>query len=119
MMLRWKSASFFIFYLNAMNDNAPFSIDKAITSGLSEVTLTRTLELFTAHLVSGSDRMFHFRGDVAEHNGYDKVKPTKKPARAQGNVVYIEAISQKTGDTALYQILANQWKLLEVLARLN
>lgn len=102
-----------------MNDHAPFSMEKAITAGLSEVTLTRTLELFTAHLVSGSDRTFNFRGDVAENYGYDKIKPTKKPARAQGNVVYIEAVSQKTGETALYQILANQWKLLEVLARLS
>ena len=42
-----------------------------------------------------------------------------KPAQSQGNVVFIEAVSQKTGETAHYQILANQWKLLEVLARLN
>ena len=41
------------------------------------------------------------------------------PARTQGFVVAIEAISQKTGETAIYQIMANQWKLLEVLARLD
>lgn len=37
------------------------------------------------------------------------------PARAQGNVVFIEATSHKTGETGYYQILASQWKLLEVL----
>lgn len=40
-------------------------------------------------------------------------------ARANDHVVYIEAVSQKTGETGHYQILANQWKLLEVLARLD
>ncbi len=40
-------------------------------------------------------------------------------AREHGKVVYIEAVSHKTGETGHYQILANQWKLLEVLARLD
>ena len=48
-----------------MSDTAPISLDKAITAGLSEVTLSRTLELFAAHLASGSDRLLNFRGDLA------------------------------------------------------
>jgi len=102
-----------------MSDNASIPMEKAITVGLSEVTLARTLELFAAHLSSGSDRVLNFRGDLAERYNYDKIKPAMKPAQSQGNVVFIEAVSQKTGETAHYQILANQWKLLEVLARLN
>lgn len=103
----------------SMSDTAPISLDKAITTGLSEVTLSRTLELFAAHLASGSDRLLNFRGDLAERYNYDKIKPTMTPARTQGNVVFIEATSHKTGETGYYQILANQWKLLEVLARLG
>ena len=102
-----------------MSDNASIPMEKAITVGLSEVTLARTLELFAAHLSSGSDRVLNFRGDLAERYNYDKIKPAMKPAQSQGNVVFIEAVSQKTGETAHYQILANQGKLLEVLARLN
>lgn len=102
-----------------MSDTATLSMDKAITTGLSEVTLSRTLELFGAHLASNSDRLLNFRGDLAERYHYDKVKPSMKAAKTQGNVVYIEAVSQKTGETGHYQILANQWKLLEVLARLD
>ena len=102
-----------------MSETATLSMDKAITTGLSEVTLARTLELFGAHLSSNSDRLLNFRGDLAEGYNYDKIKPLMKPAKAQGHVVYIEALSQKTGETGHYQILANQWKLLEVLARLD
>ena len=102
-----------------MSQTDPVSLDKAVTEGLSEVTRSRTLELFSALRASGSDRMLNFRGDLAEQYNYDKIKPTMTPARAQGNVVFIEATSHKTGETAHYQILANQWKLLEVLARLD
>ena len=102
-----------------MNDQTLPALDKAITTGLSEVTRARTLELFDAHLASGSDRALNFRGDVAEHYHYDKVKPIPQAAQSQGHVVFIEAVSQKTGETGHYQILANQWKLLEVLARLS
>ena len=102
-----------------MSDNASVSLDKAITAGLSEVTLTRTLELYKAHVASNSDRTLNFRGDLAERYNYDKIKPTMAPARTKGFVVAIEAVSQKTGETGIYQILANQWKLLEVLARLD
>lgn len=102
-----------------MSENASLSMNKALTAGLSEVTLARTLELFQAHVASGSDRLLNFRGDLAEHYNYDKIKPLMTPARAQGYVVVIEAVSQKTGETGHYQILANQWKLLEVLARLD
>lgn len=102
-----------------MSAPSTLSMDKAVTAGLSEVTLARTLELFAAHLASGSDRTLNFRGDLAERYNYDKIKPAMTPARSNGNVVYIEAVSQKTGQPGHYQILANQWKLLEVLARLD
>lgn len=49
-----------------MSAQATISMDKAITAGLSEITLARTLELFAAHLASGSERSLNFRGDVAE-----------------------------------------------------
>ncbi len=78
-----------------MSDNASIPMEKAITVGLSEVTLARTLELFAAHLSSGSDRALNFRGDLAERYNYDKIKPAMKPAQSQGNVVFIEAVSQK------------------------
>lgn len=102
-----------------MSDKAPLSLDKAITTGLSELTLARTLELFAAHLATGSDRTLNFRGDLAERYNYNKIKPCMTPAQSSGHVVYIEAVNQKTGETGHYQILANQWKLLEVLARLD
>lgn len=94
-------------------------MDKALTAGLSEVTLARTLELYAAHIATGNERMLNFRGDVAERYQYDKLRPCMGPARVQGHVVVIEATSHKTGQTGYYQILANQWKLLEVLARLD
>jgi hypothetical protein len=102
-----------------MSEPSTLSMDNAVTAGLSEVTLARTLELFAAHLASGSDRTLNFRGDLAERYQYDKIKPAMTAAHTQGNVVYIEAVSQKSGQTGYYQILANQWKLLEVLARLD
>ena len=102
-----------------MSENASLSMNKALTTGLSEVTLARTMELFQAHIVSGNDRLLNFRGDLAENHNYDKIKPLLTPARTHGNVVVIAAVSQKTGKTGHYQILANQWKLLEVLAQLD
>lgn len=102
-----------------MSENASLSMNKAITTGLSEVTLARTMELFQTHIATGSDRLLNFRGDLAENYHYDKIKPLMTPPRAHGNVVVIEAVSQKTGKTGHYQILANQWKLLEVLALLD
>lgn len=102
-----------------MSENASLSMNKALTTGLSEITLARTIELFKAHITSRSDRLLNFRGDLAESYNYDKIKPLIAPPRSEGNVVIIEAVSQKTGETGHYQILANQWKLLEVLARLD
>jgi hypothetical protein len=102
-----------------MSAPATVSIDKAVTQGLSEATLARTQELFSTYLATGSDRSLNFRGDLAERHAYDKIKPLLVPAVAHGNVVCIQAVSQKTGETGHYQILANQWKLLEVLARLD
>lgn len=102
-----------------MSDLASISLDKALTTGLSEVTLHRTVELYNAFIAANSDRTLNFRGDLAEAFNYDKIKPLKKPAIQKGLVVLIEAVSQKTGETGYYQILANQWKLLEVLARVS
>ena len=102
-----------------MSENASVFMDKALTTGLSEATLARTVALYATHVASGSDRCLNFRGDVAEDHGYDKIKPSMSAARTHGHVVYIEGVSQKTGATGHYQILANQWKLLEVLARLD
>ena len=102
-----------------MSENASLSMTKAITAGLSEVTLQRTVELFQAQQSSGAPRALTFRGDLAERNQYDKIMPTAAPARTEGHVVFIEGTSQKTGSVGHYQILANQWKLLEVLARLD
>ena len=102
-----------------MSENVSVSMTNAITAGLSEVTLQRTVELFRALQASGPGRTLNFRGDLAERYNYDKIAPTAAPARAQGHIVFIEGVSQKTGTTGHYQIWANQWKLLEVLARLD
>lgn len=102
-----------------MSDKASVSLDKALTAGLSEVTLNRTVELYNAMRASNSDRTLNFRGDLAEANNYDKIKPLNEPPVTSGFVVLIKATSQKTGEIGHYQILANQWKLLEVLARMN
>ncbi len=64
----------------------------------------------------GSDRALNFRGDLAERYNYDKIKPAMKPAQSQGNVVFIEAVSHKRAKPRTTKFLANQWKLLEVLA---
>jgi hypothetical protein len=68
---------------------------------------------------SGNPKIINFRGDIAENYQYDKIKPLSSKAQAMGNVVIIQGESQKTGQTAHYQILANQWGLLEALARLD
>jgi hypothetical protein len=60
----------------------------------------------------------NFRGDIAEKFGYDKIFPTSQP-KSSGYLVYIQGKSGKTGQEAFYQIMANQWGLLEVLARLD
>ena len=102
-----------------MSENASLSMHHALTDGLSKVTLERTVELFNAHQARGDERTLNFRGDLAEHNNYDKIKPTRAPVQTHGHVVFIEAVSQKTGAIGHYQIQANQWKLLEVLAYLG
>ncbi|MGN1057155.1 MAG: hypothetical protein ACI4QS_10630 [Comamonas sp.] len=102
-----------------MSPNTSIPLDHAITNGLSEVTRQRTVALYEQQRSSGSERLLNFRGDIAERYHYDKIKPLLSPAQVAGNVVIIEAVSQKTGDTAHYQILGNQWNLLEVLARLD
>lgn len=102
-----------------MTDTAAPSLLKAKMQGLSEVTLARTLARYNEHMNTGNDRPLNFRGDVAEDYHYDKVVPLLKPAMTHGNMVYIEAQSQKNGTTGFYQILVNQWNLLEVLAKLD
>ena len=99
--------------------NTPIPLDKAITQGMSEVTRSRTLALYQQHVQTNSERLLAFRGDVAERHQYDKIKLLLTKAITQGNIVIIEGVSQKSGETAHYQILGNQWNLLEVLARLN
>ena len=99
--------------------DTPISLDKAITQGLSEVTRERTLSTHAQQMGSGNPKIINFRGDIAENYQYDKIKPLSSKAQAIGNVVIIQGESQKTGQTAHYQILANQWGLLEALARLD
>ena len=102
-----------------MSEKSPLSLTNAITTGLSEVTLARTLALYEKNRGSDNNRALTFRGDVAERFGYEKVAPLMTPAITQGNMVIIEGVSQKTGQTAHYQVLVNQWNLLELLARLD
>jgi len=98
---------------------ANISLDKAIKEGLNEVTRPKTLEIFDKkHSQDLGKHLINFRGDVAERYGYDKIQPLSQ-AKAIGNLVYIQGKSSKTGQEGYYQILANQWGLLEVLARLD
>lgn len=94
------------------------SLNKAITQGLSEVTRERTMSIHAQQMGTGNPKIISFRGDVAENYQYDKIKPLSK-AQSMGNVVVIEGESQKTGTVGHYQILANQWGLLEALAKLD
>lgn len=93
-------------------------MDKALTNGLSTATSERTLHLHGQQMASGAPRMINFRGDVAEKHNYDKIKPLSDAWRS-GDVVYIQAESHKTGQVGHYQILGNQWNLLEALAKLD
>lgn len=106
-------------YTHRPMSDTPIPLDKAITQGMSEVTRSRTLALYQQHAQTNSERLLAFRGDVAERHQYDKIKPVLSQAITQGHIVIIEGVSQKTGETAHYQILGNQWNLLEVLARLD
>ncbi|WP_159916786.1 hypothetical protein [Pantoea sp. 18069] len=94
-------------------------LDQAVHVGLNEVTRTKTLELYARKYgqPDASAPLLLFRGDVAEAHQYDKIRPLSA-ARALGNVIVIEAQSQKLGTTGHYQIQCNQWNLLEVLAKL-
>lgn len=98
---------------------ANISLEKAIKEGLNEVNRPKTMEIFEKkHGQDLGKHMINFRGDVAERHNYDKVQPTSA-AKAIGNLVYIQGKSNKTGQEGYYQILANQWGLLEVLAKLD
>lgn len=92
--------------------------EKAITRGVNEVNRERTLSLHAQQMATGAPRPINFRGDVADKHQYDKIK-SLSAAKALGNVVVVLAESHKTGQTAHYQILANQWGLLEVVACLD
>ncbi len=109
---------FFLFLHIAMTDTT-IPISKAITKGLSEVTRERTLSIHAQQMGNGNPKIINFRGDVAEDYQYDKIKPLSPKAQALGNVVVIEGESQKTGTVGHYQIQANQWGLLEALAKLG
>ncbi len=96
------------------------SMDLAVQIGLNEVTRAKTLELYARKYgqADPAATLLLFRGDVAEAHQYDKIRPLSA-ARALGNVIVIEAQSQKHGSTGHYQIQCNQWGLLEVLAKLG
>lgn len=95
------------------------SLDKAIMEGQNEVTLSKTLEVFEKkHGEELGKHLINFRGDIAEKFSYDKILPLSH-AKALGHVVYIQGKSSKTGKEGCYQIMANQWGLLEVLAKLD
>jgi hypothetical protein len=94
-------------------------LDQAVLVGLNEVSRSKTLELYARNYgqPDAASPLLLFRGDIAEANQYDKIRPLSA-ARAHGNVIVIEAQSQKLGTTGHYQIQCNQWNLLEVLAKL-
>lgn len=97
----------------------PFSLDKVIKEGLNEVSCPKTLEIFEKkHGQDLGKNHINFRGDVAEKYGYEKIFPISR-AQNVGNMVYIQGKGGKTGQEGYYQILANQWGLLEVLAKLD
>lgn len=98
--------------------DSPISLTNAITQGLSEVTRERTLALHSQQMGTGAPKIINFRGDVAERYQYDKIKPLSA-AQSLGNVVVIQGESQKTKEQGYYQVLANQWGLLEALAHLK
>lgn len=102
---------------NMTTDVLPLNLEKAILQGMSEVTRDRTLQLQARQMATAQPRPINFRGDVAEANQYDKIQPLSE-GQASGNVVYIQGKSQKTGAVAHYQILGNQWGLMEALAKL-
>lgn len=97
-------------------DDVP--LQKAVTFNLNEILRDTTLKLIADQMASGAPRLINFRGDIAENFQYDKIKPLTD-GRAFGHVVVIKGQSQKTGKEAYYQILSNQWKLLEVVALLD
>lgn len=95
------------------------SLEKAELVGLNEVTRAKTLELYARKYgqPDAASPLLLFRGDIAEAHQYDKIRPLSA-AQAHGNVIVIEAQSQKQGTSGHYQIQCNQWNLLEVLAKL-
>lgn len=101
-----------------MSQTTTISLEQAVRDGVSEVTRDRTLQLHAQQMATGKPRPINFRGDVAEKHNYDKLKPLSN-AQVAGTVVYIQAESQKSGTTGHYQILANQWGLMEALAKLD
>ena len=99
--------------------SATISLEKAIKEGLNEVSCPKTLEIFEKkHGQELGKHMINFRGDVAERHGYAKIQPTSV-AKNIGHLVYIQGKSSKTGEEGYFQILANRWGLLEVLAKLD
>lgn len=98
---------------------AEISLDKAIKDGPNEVSGPKTLEIFAKkHGEDLGKHALNFRGDVAERHAYAKITPTSQ-AKAVGHIVYIQGKNSKTGEEGYYQIMTNQWGLLEVLAKLG
>lgn len=94
------------------------SLKNAVTLNVNEVVRNTTIQLIAQQMASGSPRPINFRGDIAERFNYDKIQPLTD-GRVFGNVVVIRGKSQKTGTENYYQILSNQWKLLEIVAVLD
>lgn len=97
-------------------DNVPLA--NAMTANLNEVLRATTLDLIAKQMASESPRPINFRGDIAERFNYDKVQPLSD-GRAFGDIIVIRGKSQKKGTEHYYQILSNQWKLLEIVAVLD
>lgn len=105
-----------------MQPNAPTdtSLDNAQRTGINEVNAAKTVELYLHKHGAQPDKFpLNFRGDIAERHQYDKILPQSPKPERHGHVIVIEGQSHKTGAKARYQILANQWNLLEVVAKLD
>ncbi len=104
---------------DTLSPSPALSLEKAVRIGLNEVTRDKTLELYERKYgqPDANAALLLFRGDVAEANQYDKIRPLSA-AKAMGHVIVIEGQSQKRGTSGYYQVQCNQWGLLEILAQL-
>jgi hypothetical protein len=103
-----------------MSQEAPAtpSLDKAIKDGQNEVTHPKTLEVFAKAWRRSGQAPHQLPRRHCREVRLRQDLPDLQP-KSSGNLVYIQGKSGKTGQEAFYQIMANQWGLLEVLARLD